>query len=135
MNWDSGVDRFQCYTEDDVCHELGFDINNIPSFNRRHDPDSIVDPWTPEGSKWLADLTHGNDLRPRWHQLVGLLKMVNNFFDGLPILLMDGVGLGKTIQITMLCATLDYYRTYYDAHGIFPGISGMNRLSLSRCMF
>ncbi|KAG1764627.1 hypothetical protein EDD22DRAFT_775821, partial [Suillus occidentalis] len=43
-----------------------------------------------------------------------LVKMVNNVFCRMPILLIDIVGLGKTIQITTLIAVLSFYWKFYS---------------------
>jgi hypothetical protein len=48
--------------------------------------------------------------------------MLMNAFAGKSILLMDGVGLGKTIQSSTFVVSLAYYRGYYAAHATFPGV-------------
>ncbi|KAG1838807.1 P-loop containing nucleoside triphosphate hydrolase protein [Suillus subalutaceus] len=93
----------------------------IPFFNLLQDPYGNCDPWTESGQTWLKDPKNGEPLALRWHQLVGLIKMVKNAFSGSPVLLMDEVGLGKTIQVTALIALLAFYREFYAVHNCFPG--------------
>lgn len=41
---------------------------------------------------------------PRWHQFVGLAAILRRLFNGDNVLLADGVGVGKTLQVYMLIA-------------------------------
>jgi hypothetical protein len=41
-------------------------------------------------------------------------------------MLMDGVGVGKTMQAVGLIACLAHYREHYRKHGKFPGKFGKN---------
>jgi hypothetical protein len=50
--------------------------------------------------------------------------MMHLNFQNLPILLMDDVGVGKTLQLVGFIALLTYFRAYYDEHGSFPGEFG-----------
>jgi hypothetical protein len=124
VNWKEGVEEFQKMSRDDLWNALGLPKGSLPFFNALEDPSGINDPWTPEGREWFQVGGNGKALEIRWHQLVGVLKMLQNAFAGKPSLNMDDVGLGKTIQVTTFIAILAYYRDYYASHGSFPGIFG-----------
>jgi SNF2 family DNA or RNA helicase len=111
-------------SEDHLWTLLGIPDRRLPFFNTLQDPYGNHDPWTEEGEGWFKSSGRGEHLALRWHQLVGVTKMVQNVFSGKPILLMDEVGLGKTIQVTALIAILAFYREYYTANGCFPGKIG-----------
>ena len=53
-------------------------------------------------------------LAPRWHQLVGIVKIVMQAFKGEPLMLMDEVGVGKTLQLVGAIATLTFFRDFYE---------------------
>jgi hypothetical protein len=122
IDWTEGVDEFKELSSHDIFTLLGLSDETIPFFNRRQDPYGLHDPWTEEGKEWFDDVQNGDTLTLRWHQQVGVTKMLMNASAGKPILLMDGVGLGKTIQSTSLIALLAYYCGYYATHGSFPGV-------------
>jgi len=122
VEWSEGVEEFRDLSMDDLWALLGLPEKAVPFFNTHQDPFSANDPWTKEGRQWLKDNGKLLELRP--HQLVGVVKMIINFFAGKPVLLMDDVGLGKTIQFTASIAVLAYYRDYYTTHKRFPGALG-----------
>ena len=125
LDWSEGVEEYKSCTTDDLWDILGIPEHSIPFFNPRHDPDSQCDPWTEEGVAWFKDPSNGEPLMLRWHQLVGVVKMVENAFSGNPVLLMDGVGLGKTIQMAAFIAILAWYRDHFATHGRFTGKFGV----------
>jgi SNF2 family DNA or RNA helicase len=135
FQWSEGVEEFNSMSEDDLWAILGLPERQIPFFNILQDPYGNCDPWTESGQTWLKDPKNGEPLALRWHQLVGLVKMVKNAFSGTPVLLMDEVGLGKTIQVTALIALLAYYREFYAMHNCFPGKIGKLALSPSKLLF
>jgi SNF2 family DNA or RNA helicase len=120
--WSEGVEEYSSLSEDDLWTILGLPEKQIPFFNLLQDPYGSCDPWSEDGQTWLKE--NGEPLALRWHQLVGLVKMVKNSFCGMPVLLMDEVGLGKTIQVTALIAVLSFYREFYAMHNCFPGKIG-----------
>ncbi len=122
--WTEGVEEYKDAPPDELWAMLGRPEMSIPFFNLKQDPENIHDPWSPEGSKWLQNPSNGVPLKLRWHQLVGVLKMVENAFSKKPVLLMDGVGLGKTIQVAAFISVLAWYREYFTVHGHFPGKFG-----------
>ncbi|KAG2062895.1 hypothetical protein BDR04DRAFT_1039611, partial [Suillus decipiens] len=121
FQWSEGVEELNHMSEDELWTILGLPEKRIPFFNTLQDPYGNCDPWTEDGQSWLKDPMNGEPLTLRWHQLVGLVKMTKNSFEGKPILLMDDVGLGKTIQVTALIALLAFYREFYTIYNSFPG--------------
>lgn len=86
----------------------------------------MIDPWSVEGQAWLKDnknATH-QPLRPRWHQLIGIYRTVERVFKKQPMLLMDSVGLGKTMQVLGAIACLAYFHQVYEIKDKFPGDFG-----------
>ncbi|KAG2352397.1 hypothetical protein BDR07DRAFT_1248544, partial [Suillus spraguei] len=121
-DWKSGVEEYDKCSEDDLWECLGLSEKRLPFFQARSDPDAAIDPWSEEGQRWLDDTTSPTQsLAPRWHQLVGILRLIDRFLDGEPVMLMDGVGVGKTMQAVGLIACLAHYREHYRKHGKFPG--------------
>ncbi|KZP14423.1 hypothetical protein FIBSPDRAFT_751821, partial [Athelia psychrophila] len=120
MEWSEGTEDFQSTTREDIAVALGLVNGEIPNFNAFLDPRGEKTYWDDPG--WFADPAHAKlPCSPRWHQLVGLLAMIHRAFDGKNVLLMDEVGLGKTMQIVGVIAILAFFREYYDAKGHFPG--------------
>ncbi|KAG1829710.1 P-loop containing nucleoside triphosphate hydrolase protein [Suillus subalutaceus] len=91
--WSEGVEEYNGMSHEDLWAILGLPEKQIPFFNHLQDPYGNCDPWSEDGQTWLKE--NGEPLALRWHQLVGLVKMVKNAFCGMPVLLMDEVGLGK----------------------------------------
>jgi len=119
--WQEGVEDFAEYTTDALWAYLG--VSKIPFFNERYDLLNGQDGWS--DAKVAEEIQqHGEWLVPRWHQLVGIAKMLTNAFEGKPVLLMDDVGIGKTLQVVGLVAVLSYYREYHLQHKKFPGHIG-----------
>jgi hypothetical protein len=121
-DWKSGVEEYDKCSEEDLWEYLGLPEKRLPFFQTRSDPDAAIDPWSEEGQQWLDDPTNrAQSLAPRWHQLVGILRLIDRFLDGKPVMLMDGVGVGKTMQAVGLIACLAHYKEHYKKHGKFPG--------------
>lgn len=66
---------------------------------------------------WNEDNTES--FKPPWHQLVRIYCMVQRAFTGESILLMNKVGLGKTLQVIGLIVVLEWYHEYYEQHKLF----------------
>ncbi|KAG1717668.1 P-loop containing nucleoside triphosphate hydrolase protein, partial [Suillus occidentalis] len=121
-DWKSGVEEYDKCSEDDLWEHLGLSEKKLPFFQARSDPDAAIDPWSEEGQQWLDNPTSPTQkLAPRWHQLVGILRLIDRVLDCEPVMLMDGVGVGKTMQAVGLIACLAHYREHYRKHGKFPG--------------
>jgi hypothetical protein len=125
INWSEGTEKHSTTTEDEIWEALGLGSEHqLPFFNTEWDPDGLRDPWTKEGKEWFA---HSNDtvtLKPRWHQLVGVLKIVESAFLGKNMLIMDDVGIGKTLQLAASIAVLAFFRDHYQKWKRFPGAFG-----------
>ncbi|EJF58184.1 hypothetical protein DICSQDRAFT_25821, partial [Dichomitus squalens LYAD-421 SS1] len=124
--WETGVEEFQEYNTDALWGALGLaDTRLLPSFNpvqdARDDASERVDPWDTEN--WASFLASGEGvkLEPRWHQLVGLVKIMRHVIEGKPLLLMDQVGVGKTLQIVAAITTYGLFHRYFQTHKKFPG--------------
>lgn len=125
--WKEGTEDLSDLTEAELWTRLGLQDRSLPFFQQYTDPDAAIDPWSEAGEKWLASVTNSREvLRPRWHQLVGIYRMLERAFDGEPVLLMDGVGIGKTFQVIGFIACLAFYRRYFEKQEKFPGIFGMS---------
>ncbi|KAG1793331.1 P-loop containing nucleoside triphosphate hydrolase protein [Suillus plorans] len=121
-DWKSGVEEYDKHSEDQLWEDLGLPEKRLPFFQTRLDPDAVIDPWSQEGQQWLDNPANpAQNLVPRWHQLVGILRLVDRALDDEPVMLMDGVGVGKTMQAVGLIACLAHYREHYRKHGKFPG--------------
>jgi SNF2 family DNA or RNA helicase len=83
------------------------------------DPAGDYDGHSEEGREYLAK--NGEQLDLRWHQWAGVFRMISAAFNGEPILLLDEVGIGKTLQIFTVFAVLRYFRHYFEQHQQFPG--------------
>lgn len=123
LNFGSGVDQHQNASKEELQDALG-GKQCVDSLVQWLDGDGLYDEWTPEGEQYLHDTQNRNGIvpfEPKWHQWVAVLKMVLNAFEGHPVLLMDGVGVGKTLQVIMLFCVLRWLRAFYGKHGHFPG--------------
>lgn len=124
-DWKEGVEALANYTEDQLWQKLGLTGNKLPFFQDWTDPDGMIDPWSEEGQAWLnVTPARRQELKPRWHQLVGIYRQIERAFEGKPVLLMDGVGLGKTLQVLGAIACLAYYQQFFVSKGHFPGDFG-----------
>lgn len=120
--WKEGVEDLQHLEEDQIWDMLGLTRERaIPYFNVMVDPENTRDSWDPANAAFFANSANLKELRLQWHQLIGVLKMLLLAFDGDPTLMMDDVGLGKTIQAVALICMLAYFRRFYAEHGHFPG--------------
>jgi hypothetical protein len=124
--WKEGTEELSELSEDELWTCLGLkDTKALPFFQDYTDPDGAIDPWSEVGEKWLAlESSPREVLKPRWHQLVGILRMLERAFQNEPVLLMDGVGIGKTFQVVGVMACLAFYRRFYEKNQKFPGIFG-----------
>lgn len=130
IHWREGVEEFQNATLNQLYAFVGVLPKNSQApedlklhfMNSFQDISGATDAWSAEGKE--ASKREGKPLRLRWHQLVGITKMLMNGFDNKPVLLMDQVGLGKTIQVAGLISALGFLREHYERNAKFPGCFG-----------
>ncbi|PSR79377.1 hypothetical protein PHLCEN_2v7065, partial [Hermanssonia centrifuga] len=78
--------------------------------------------WTEEDLKWLDDDTHDcNPVQIRWHQLIGIHKLMTHVFANKSVLMMDDVGIGKTLQAIRLICMQMYMIYSFDTAKKYPG--------------
>ena len=81
---------------------------------------------TPHTAEWEEQIQLGQgdrfeSLTLRWHQMVHLLTCHDLLLKGVPMLNMDSVGLGKTIEACASIGYIEFGRQYWDKHGQWPG--------------
>ncbi|KAG2354761.1 hypothetical protein BDR07DRAFT_1305104, partial [Suillus spraguei] len=109
------LEEYDTRSEDELWEDLGLTEKKLPFFQTRSDRSE-------EGQQWLDNpASPAQNLAPQWHQLVGILRLIDRALDGRPVMLMDGVGVGKTMQAVGLIACLAHYREHYRKHCKFPG--------------
>ncbi|OSX55772.1 hypothetical protein POSPLADRAFT_1163264 [Postia placenta MAD-698-R-SB12] len=119
--WKEGTEEYATLTLDKAWEHLGLgSIKRIPGFAEKLDLNDTYDPWSIEGLEVLRS-EEAVPLELKWHQVIGVIKLVDNLLAGKPVLLMDEVGIGKTMQAVAFCLYYDYMRQYFDEHGHFPG--------------
>ncbi|KAH9011667.1 P-loop containing nucleoside triphosphate hydrolase protein [Lactarius pseudohatsudake] len=129
MEWTDGVEHLKTKTVDELYDMLGFEDRRIPFLVTEVDVESDIgaNPRTDEEEEDVSAATEVRATQPfslRWHQLVGVTKMVERALTSGPIMLMDDVGLGKTLQVIAFFAVMTYYRRFYSETKRYPGIWG-----------
>ncbi|OSC96204.1 hypothetical protein PYCCODRAFT_1350773, partial [Trametes coccinea BRFM310] len=123
-DWKEGVEAYKELTTEQIQQMFGLPSPFFPFFNQKQDPSGIHLPWSEEGRAALrsADATA---LTPFWHQWVGVLKIIDNLMARKNVLLMDQVGVGKTMQSIGAIATYEWLRVVYGQKGCYPDRFGM----------
>ncbi|KAH9019861.1 hypothetical protein EDB85DRAFT_1872876 [Lactarius pseudohatsudake] len=130
MEWTEGVDHLKTKTVDELYDMLGFEDRRIPFLVTEVDVESDfgASARMDEVVEDIAPGTEPHAKQPfslRWHQLVGVTKMVERALTSGPIMLMDDFGLGKTVQVLTFFAVIAYYRQFYSETKRYPGIWGV----------
>ena len=60
----------------------------------------------------------------RWHQWVGVVTALDNMLRGKPMLILDDVGIGKTLETFGIISCLEWMREWKSTHGQWPGMFG-----------
>ena len=125
IDWTKGVEHLKTKTEDELYELLGFKDKKIPFLASEIDEDTDI------GVQLYNDKIEENmeprvprkkkPLRLRWHQLVGLVKLMQCALTSNTVLLMDSMGMGKTIQILSFFSVLAYYRQFFEETNQYPG--------------
>ena len=125
VDWEEGVEEWKGVSDTDIWNHLGRPSRMLPYFNAFVDSTGLHDPW--DHPEYFDDLTNPDiePLSPRWNQLVGVIKGLTLMFEGKPLLLMDGVGFGKTLQLVAIFSMLVFFREEFIKNGRFPGMFGM----------
>jgi hypothetical protein len=123
MEWEEGVEEFKSMLVDDLWNALGLgNEKQLPYFNDWIDP-FMHNYW--EHTLYMeANQGRLVPLQPKWHQLIGSLKLVSQGFKGKPLMLMDEVGVGKTLQLIGGIVILAHFRETFKQCGWLPGIFG-----------
>lgn len=130
IDWTEGTEKYAKIDIDQIFAQIGFKDKVIPGFESHLDPDGLYTRYDPQ---WKA-LEESNTLlplEPRWHQAVAILKMLHLAFEGKPIMLLDEVGIGKTMQILGFIACLAAFHNHHEQFGFFPGV--FRKSSMLRC--
>lgn len=132
IDWEEGVEQYRTptpMTSEMLCTRLGLPQDAkgqfyIPGLAKTIDTNGIFN--ATKHPKEFSELPQERRIAVtlRWHQWVGIHKMVTNAFAGKPILLMDDVGIGKTLQVIATVAVLRWYRHHKRDQGRFPGEFG-----------
>lgn len=105
-SWREGTEEYATWSREKVMEALGLkDMKTLPLFNETCDRTSAKrSPW--DADDWRTVEREGAEIElvPHWHQLVGILKMLTVLGEGKPVLVMDQVGIGKTMQAVGLLA-------------------------------
>lgn len=122
-SWEEGTEEFKNWPVSRLRAALGVSATGaFPGMPEKYDTTGVHNPVSdPDFFNNPPENSPIRDVDFKWHQLVGILKIMRNAFDGKPVLLMDSVGVGKTLQIIGVIALLPYYREVFRTTGSFPG--------------
>lgn len=129
VDWMEGVEHLQNKTSQELYNMLGFNDAKIPFLVSEVpvDADLAALPRADDDDDDIAPAIQVPLSRPftlKWHQLVGVVKMVERALTSGPVVLMDDVGLGKTVQVLAFFAVIAYYRNFHSETKRYPGIWG-----------
>ena len=124
IEWESGVEDYEKMPPEEVMGLLGLTDGKLPNFNDVEDRNGDVEPWSKEWAAFRKS-DEASPMSPRWHQWVGALGMMLRLIHKeVPVLLLDDVGIGKTMQVLMVIALYQIFRRHREKHGRFPGAFG-----------
>ncbi|KAL7283873.1 hypothetical protein ACG7TL_001143 [Trametes sanguinea] len=119
FSWAEGVEAYKMLAIADISAAFGLPSEHFPFFNKKTDNNGNEDPWTEAGREALRS-PNAADLKPFWHQWVGVLKIVDNMMSGKNLMLMDQVGVGKTMQAVGTLAMYEWLRVNKEKRGHYP---------------
>jgi hypothetical protein len=127
VEWTEGVEHLKDKTPEELYSMLGFKDNKIPYLVEEVSVEADLGalPLTDEDADDVA--SEKSAMRPfslQWHQLVGVVKLVECALTSRPVMLMDDVGIGKTLQVIGFFAVMAYYRKFQAETERYPGIWG-----------
>lgn len=136
LNWGSGVEPLEGNDMDNLWRMLGLqDTKKIPNFNEYGDTSREKNAWVdrewfdiqpklPEGHEDCCETF--KPLQIKWHQLVGVVRAIQQYFAGIGCSLNDTTGLGKTALILAVNCVLTFFAEYHEKHNDYPGDFGMS---------
>ena len=121
--WEEGIEQYKHMSTAQLFSAMGLPSTSttFPYFNELMD--MTEDGVTPHDvEEWDAWVKKGNvgPLKPKWHQVVGVYAMLTNMLEGKPVLLMDEVGVGKTMQAFGLMVMRAYLIKMVNDGGRLP---------------
>ena len=120
VDWAEGIEHLRTKTEDELYALLGFNDKKIPFLVTEIDvePDlealACPDEDACDIPPPLATTATKRPFALKWHQLVGVVKMLECARTCLPTMLMDDVGLGKTLEVIAFFTVIAYYCAFYN---------------------
>ncbi|KAL7280993.1 hypothetical protein ACG7TL_004295 [Trametes sanguinea] len=119
VEWKEGTEQFANLDIPAMQKLFALPNNTFPFFNMKS-VEGPEDPWSPAGQEALNDPS-APDLRPFWHQWVGVTKIMLNMMNKKSTFVFDQVGVGKTMQAIGAIAMYEWLRLYCTAHHQYPG--------------
>ena len=120
------VEEFEKKSMDEMWTYLGLP-KKIPLLVEEVDPSGAMDSWHREPKVWEDFKASGSTVpfAPRWHQLVAIAKLMEQVLAGRSTMLMDSVGVGKTLSVIGTIVMYQWCREGFDRFaGRFPGLLG-----------
>lgn len=127
-DWETGVEHLAGRSTSQLYEDFGLADLRIPTFNHFYDAVGEHDPWNTEDVEWYKTPSPNRrsyDLR--YHQLCCVDTTMRASLRGESMLLLDAVGLGKTVEAIALIAMRAYFYRVYEDTGKFPGKYGEHR--------
>ena len=127
--WSEGMEHLKGKTPVELYQLLGLEKHTIPFFK--------VEAVKQDVSSDLGELetstttTEGTTLQ--WYQLVRTVRALEQVATSEPVLLMDDVGLGKTVQVITIFAMLAFYWAFFKVNKQYPGHWGESIIFACEC--
>ncbi|GJE96699.1 DEAD/DEAH box helicase [Phanerochaete sordida] len=118
-NLDAEVGHISCRSKPEIYVSLGIPTERLPCFSGWRDPDRCHDTWTEAEDPAPAD--HKVPAELKWHQVVGLRRLAEAMMARKSLLVLDEVGVGKTLQVLALIAYRILCLRSLEKHGRLPG--------------
>ena len=116
--WEEGTEGYADFTIEEMVKDNALPDQHLPFFNHYQDPEGIRDAWSPGALEALKK--QEMPLETFRHQWLGVQKGVDNMLSGRNLLLMDQVGVGKTMQAIGMIAMYEWLRQYFAKHSSYP---------------
>lgn len=124
-DWETGVEHLARHTVSELYEELGTTQQQVPDFNNFFDINGEHDPWLAKHNAWFEkDSPARRPFKLRWHQLCAIVKIMENLLKQSGVLVMDAVGIGKTLEAIGVIAWRAYFLSVFEKQNKFPGKFG-----------